>query len=99
MIKIVLAAVALLFAGTAQARMPVLAATCPGNVKVDTNAKGEIFINGKKAKVKKGDANHYHATGKGITVWISWPENSAPDVSYTGKDKSNNGVCEITATE
>lgn len=97
--KIILTAVALLFAGAAHARMPVLAATCADNVKVDTNAKGQIYINGKKAKVKKGDKDHYHATGAGITVWIAWPENREPDVSYTGKDKSDNGACEITAIE
>ena len=96
--KIVLTAAALLFAGAAHARMPVLAATCAGNVKVDTNAKGEIYINGKKAKVKKGDKDHFHATGAGMTVWIAWPENRAPDVSYTRKG-GDNGVCEITATE
>ena len=96
--KIVLTAAALQFAGAAQARMPVLAATCAGNVKVDTNAKGEIYINGKKAKVKKGDKDHFHATGAGRTVWIAWPENRAPDMSYTRKG-GDNGVCEITAIE
>ncbi len=44
-----LAAAALLsFASTAHAKIPLVNATCPGNIDVHADAGGPIYINGKE---------------------------------------------------
>lgn len=96
--KILFFSIAMLITGVAHARMPVLAASCPDNLNVDTNEKGVVYINGKKAKVKKFNENYFEAKGAGATISISWEGGSAPIVSYTGKHGAN-GICNITATE
>ena len=69
--KILCFSIAMLITCVAHARMPVLAASCPDNLNVDTNEKGVVYINGKKAKVKKFNENYFEAKGAGATISIS----------------------------
>ena len=52
--KRVLSIIALVsLAGVANAEIPMVNATCPGNLEVHTDEGGPLFINGKEAKLKK----------------------------------------------
>ncbi len=51
--------------------------------KLEVHAKGgPVFLNGKKAKLKKSNDNYYEAKGAGITVSISINPDGSPDLSY-----------------
>ena len=80
--------------GTAHAGIPLLSATCPGNIEVHADKGGPIYINGKEGKLKKFNDNYYEAKGSGLTVSLSINPDGSPDVSYTGKNRAN-GVCQV----
>ncbi|BBH46985.1 hypothetical protein [Pseudomonas sp. KU43P] len=78
----------------AQAQIPLLNATCPGNIEVHADKGGPIYINGKEASLKKFNDNYFEAKGSGVTISLSINPDGSPDVSYTGKNRAN-GVCQV----
>lgn len=83
------------FAATpAAAAIPLVNATCPGNIEVHADQGGPIFLNGKEAKLKVFNENYYEAHGEGITLSLSINPDGTPSVSYTGKHGAN-GVCTV----
>ncbi|MBA1321634.1 hypothetical protein M2396_001315 [Pseudomonas sp. BIGb0278] len=93
--KRVLSIIALVsLAGVANAEIPMVNATCPGNLEVHTDEGGPLFINGKEAKLKKINDNYFEAKGGGVTVSLSISPDGTPSISYTGKGGAN-GICEI----
>lgn len=93
--KRVLSIIALVsLAGVANAEIPMVNATCPGNLEVHADEGGPLFINGKEAKLKKINDNYFEAKGSGVTVSLSLSPDGTPSISYTGKGGPN-GMCEI----
>ncbi|MBO0369684.1 hypothetical protein WLF18_03900 [Pseudomonas shirazensis] len=93
--KRVLSIIALVsLAGVANAEIPMVNATCPGNLEVHADEGGPLFINGKEAKLKKINDNYFEAKGSGVTVSLSLSPDGTPSISYTGKGGAN-GMCEI----
>lgn len=93
--KRVLSIIALVsLAGVANAEIPMVNATCPGNLEVHADEGGPLFINGKEAKLKKINDNYFEAKGSGVTVSLSLSPDGTPSISYTGKGGAN-GICEI----
>lgn len=93
--KMLLGALLVCAAGFANADIPLVNATCPGDIEVHADEGGPIYINGKEAKLKTFNDNYYEAKGSGITVSLTIKPDGSPDVSYTGKGGVN-GVCELT---
>jgi len=93
--KRVLSIIALVsLAGVANAEIPMVNATCRGNLEVHADEGGPLFINGKEAKLKKINDNYFEAKGGGVTVSLSISPDGTPSISYTGKGGAN-GICEI----
>lgn len=92
--RLTLAAVAALFAGTAGAEVPLFAAQCGGGITTDSNAKGQVYINGQVAKVTKRPDGQISANAHGVWIDITPQGGSAPRITYTAKDKST-GACEV----
>ncbi len=88
------AAVALLAASPAFAKIPLVNATCPGNIEVHADEGGPIYINGKEAKLHVFNDNYYEAKGHGVTVSLSINPDGSAAVSYTGHGGAN-GVCAV----
>ncbi|MFJ4055078.1 hypothetical protein ACIPZC_16710 [Pseudomonas sp. NPDC089743] len=82
-------------AGMANAGIPLVNATCPGDIEVHADEGGPVYINAKEAKVKKFSDAYYEAKGAGVTVSIMVNPDESVGVSYTGKGGAN-GVCELT---
>lgn len=82
----------LLLAGAAQAGLPTLNYTCPGNIELHTDEGGPAYINGNQAKLKKINDSTYDATGGGVTVSIGLNPDGSASVMYTGKHGAN-GIC------
>ncbi|MBV4536364.1 hypothetical protein [Pseudomonas urmiensis] len=92
---VLLGAVLACLAGLAQAQIPLVNATCPGDIEVHADEGGPIYINGKEAKLKKFNDNYFEAKGSGVTISLTVSPDGSPSVSYTGKGGAN-GVCELT---
>lgn len=92
--RFALAVVAILFAGTASADMPLFAAKCGANITADSNAKGQVYVNGKVAKLIRRPDGQITAQSAGIYVDITPQGSQPPRITYTAKDKSI-GTCEI----
>jgi hypothetical protein len=84
--KILLAILASLVAGTANAGVPLFAAKCPTGITADSNTKGQVYINGKVAKVIKRPDGQISANSHGVWVGITPRGDRPPLVPYTGKD-------------
>ncbi|CAK9889172.1 hypothetical protein [Pseudomonas fluorescens] len=80
--------------GAAQAGIPLVNATCPGNIEVHADKGGPIYINGKEGKLKKFNENYFEAKGSDVTISLSINPDGSPDVSYTGKNRAN-GICQV----
>ncbi len=82
----------------AQAKLPLINATCPGQLDVHVDQGGPVFVNGKEATLKVFNENYYEAkdAATGTTVSISINPDGSPDVSYTGKNRAN-GVCTLAS--
>lgn len=87
-----IAAAALLISGSANAGIPLINATCPGNLEVHADQGGPVFIDGKETKLKKLNDNFFEATGSGVTLSISVNPDGTATVTYTGKHGAN-GIC------
>ena len=85
-------AAALLMAGTANAGIPLINVTCPGNLEVHADEGGPVFINGKETKLKKLNDDYFEATGSGVTLSTSVNPDGSATVTYTGKHGAN-GIC------
>lgn len=88
------AAVAALAASPASAKLPTLNATCPGGKEIHVDAGGPVFINGKRAALKRINNNFYEATGQGIKLSISINPDGSADMSWTGRGRAN-GICSV----
>ncbi|MEX5587974.1 hypothetical protein [Pseudomonas urmiensis] len=93
--QVLLGALLARLAGLAQAQIPLVNATCPGDIEVHADEGGPIYINGKEAKLKKFNDNYFEAKGSGVTISLTVSPDGSPSVSYTGKGGAN-GVCELT---
>ncbi|MEE1888833.1 hypothetical protein [Pseudomonas carassii] len=82
----------------AQAGIPQVNATCPGNIEVHADKGGPIYINGKEGKLKKFNDNYFEAKGSDVTISLSINPDGSPDVSYTGKNRAN-GVCQVKGAD
>lgn len=89
-----LGALVVLTAGTANAGIPLVNATCPGNIEVHADEGGPIYINGKEAKLKKFSETYLEAKGSNVTISLMVNPDGSPSISYTGKGKAN-GVCQV----
>jgi hypothetical protein len=87
-----------LCAFSAQAKLPLINATCPGKLDVHVDQGGPVYVNGKEAKLNAVNENYYEAkdAATGTTISISINPDGSPDVSYTGKNRAN-GVCTIAS--
>ena len=89
-----LAVFALLAASPALAKIPLVNATCPGNIEVHSDEGGPIYVNGKEAKLHVFNDNYYEAKGGGVTISLSINPDGSAAVSYTGHGGAN-GVCTV----
>ena len=94
--KLFLSAAAILVAQSLSANVPLFAAKCPTGITTDSSAKGQVYINGKVAKLIKRPDGQITAVSSGIYIDITPKGSEPPFITYTGKDKSN-GVCEIVS--
>jgi heat shock protein HslJ len=88
------AVVATLMAGTASADVPLFAAKCPSGITVDSNTKGQVYINGKVAKLIRRPDGQITAQSAGVYVDITPQGSQPPRVTSTAKDETV-GECEI----
>lgn len=88
----------LVVSGAAQAGIPLVNATCTGNIEVHADKGGPIYINGKEAKLKRFNDNYFEAKGSDVTISLSINPDGSPDVSYTGKNRAN-GVCQVKGAD
>lgn len=93
-VRFAVAAAALLAASPTLAKIPLVNATCPGNIEVHADEGGPIYINGKEAKLHVFNDNYYEAKGHGVTVSLSINPDGSAAVSYTGHGGAN-GVCAV----
>ena len=94
MIRELLIIVAATAATSAYAAVPLFAAKCGPNLNVDTNTKGQIYMNGRVAKLIKRPDGQITGNSAGAYVDITPNGSEPPMVTYTARDKSN-GMCEI----
>ena len=92
--NVIPAVVATLMAGIASANVPVFAAKCPSGITADSNTRGQIYINGKVAKLSKRPDGQITAQSAGVYVDITPQGSQPPRVTSTAKDKTV-GECEI----
>ncbi|MFI5411507.1 hypothetical protein [Kaistia sp. UC242_56] len=85
---------ALTLGGPAQAKIPLVNATCPMNIEVHADEGGPIYINGKEGKLRKFNDNYFEAKGGGVTISLSINPDGTASVSYTGKHGAN-GICTV----
>jgi hypothetical protein len=86
--KIVGAIASTLLADTASASVPLFAVKCPNGITADTNIKGQVYVNGKVAKLINRPDGQVKAQSGGVYVDIIPQGNQPPRVTATGKDKS-----------
>ncbi len=94
--RIFIAIAATLVAATASASVPLFAAKCPTGITADSNAKGQVYVNGKVAKLIKRPDGQITAQSGGVYVDITPQGNQPPVVHYTARDKTN-GFCEVVS--
>ncbi|MFP2769579.1 hypothetical protein [Oceanisphaera sp. KMM 10153] len=92
-IRIVSAVMALCAFG-AQANPPVFSAQCPLELNVNTTPNGEVYLNGKQARVTQFSEDFYEATQGDFSVSIMMADDGSPSVSYTGPNRAN-GACQV----
>jgi hypothetical protein len=92
--RLSIAIAASLLAGTASAGVPLFAAKCGPDLNVDTNTAGQVYMNGKVAKVIKRPDGQISANSHGMWVDITPQGDQPPRITYTAKDKTIGG-CEI----
>lgn len=86
-------AILLSLAATAQAGLPTLNYSCPGNIELHTDEGGPAYINGKEAKLHKINDSTYDVSGGGVTISIGLNPDGSAGVMYTGPHGAN-GICQ-----
>lgn len=66
--------------------------SCASIGGVNSDGKGNVWIDGAKATVKAFNENYWEATSGKNTVSISRKDDGNPDVSWTGPNRKH-GVC------
>jgi hypothetical protein len=94
--RIIVVIAATLVAGTSSASVPIFAAKCPTGITADSNAKGQVYVNGKVAKLIKRPDGQITAQSDGVYIDITPQGNQPPVVHYTAKDKTN-GFCGVVS--
>jgi len=94
--RLSMAIAASLLAGTASAGVPLFAAKCGSDLNVDTNTRGQVYMNGKVAKVTKRPDGQISANSRGMWVDITPQGYQPPRITYTARDKTV-GNCEIVS--
>jgi hypothetical protein len=89
-----LVAAATLVSSAAMAEVPLFAAKCPAGITADSNAKGQVYINGKVAKLINRPDGQITAESAGVYVDITPRGTRPPKVTATATDKTF-GECEI----
>ena len=76
--------------------IPLLNASCPGNIDVHADQGGPVYINGKEGQLKRFNKNYFEAKDahSGVVISLSINPDGTPSVSYTGKGRAN-GVCQV----
>ncbi len=92
--RFVIAIAATLLAGPASAAVPLFAAKCGQGITADSNAKGQVRVNGKIAKLINRPDGQITAQSGGVYVDITPQGSQPPRITYTAKNKST-GTCEI----
>jgi len=92
--KLLFTAAAALLAGSAWAQVPLFAAKCPSGITADSNTKGQVYVNGKVAKLIKRPDGQITAQSARVYVDITPRGSEPPRVTSTARDKSV-GECEI----
>lgn len=88
------AVIAIFVTGTASAGTPLFSAQCPSGFNVESNPSGQVYINGKAARIiQRPDGQITARSGK---VWIDITPrgDQLPLVTYTAPDKTT-GVCDV----
>ncbi len=81
----------------AYAEIPMLNYVCPGNFKVHADQGGPVYINGKRAKLKKFNDLYFEASRPGITVSLSVNPDKSLSVSYAGTKRAH-GICRVASS-
>lgn len=89
-------AAAVLVCTTASAEVPLFAAKCPSGITADSNPKGQVYVNGKVAKLIKRPDGQITARSAGVYVDITPQGGQPPRITSTAKDKTF-GECEIVS--
>ncbi|UNK38092.1 hypothetical protein MNR02_16855 [Shinella sp. H4-D48] len=92
--RLAIATAIVIAVGPALAKVPLVNATCPGNIEVHADEGGPIYINGKEAKLHVFNDNYYEAKGYGVTISLSINPDGSVAVSYTGHGGAN-GICTV----
>lgn len=92
--KLFLVFAATLVTGTASGSVPLFAAKCGSSISADSNAKGQVRVNGKIAKIIKRPDGQITAQSGGIYVDITPQGSREPRITYTAKNKTT-GTCSI----
>ena len=92
--RLSMAIAASLLAGTASAGVPLFAAKCGPDLNVDTNTRGQVYMNGTVARVTKRPNGQISANSRGMWVDITPQGDQPPRITYTARDKTVGG-CEI----
>ena len=92
--KLLIAFTAIFMAGTADAQVPLFAAKCASGITADSNARGQVRVNGKVAKLIKRPDGQITAQSAGVYIDITPQGSQAPRVTAAAKGKPL-GACEI----
>ncbi len=90
-----LAAGVVWLASPAEARVPAFNAACPGRIEVQAD-RGDVFINGRPAQVRRINEGYYEARIPGVAVSIATAPDGRTSVSY--KMRGADGVCMVRGT-
>jgi hypothetical protein len=88
MLRPLIATLAMLASGAAGAAVPLFAAKCPNGVTADSNTNGQIYVNGKVARVINRPDGQVTAQSAGVYVDITPRGDQPPRITSTGRDKT-----------
>jgi len=80
--------------GVAEAKIPLVNATCPTGIEVHADEGGPVYINGKEAALKVFNQNSYEATHGNVMIDLTITPDGSVLVSYTKKGGAN-GICTV----
>lgn len=89
------AALAMSFATTANAEMPVFSAQCPQGLAVSADPAGNVRVNGTMASVRMLNSTYYEASAGGITFSISTEQDGSGLYVMYEPPGNPGGVCTI----